>query len=121
MGDLRRTLAEELQTNGADPVRVPIAVGHLIDSSRRVKFETDDEDDAPPIFRLDEQQSVDLKTGIKTWIKTDEGKFFLPPSGANGSGSRPSKANGGTQEKLTPEQQQERMMLALGDALMANR
>ena len=121
MGDLRRTLSEELIANGTDPARAPIAVGLLIDSSRRVKFEAEDDDEAPPIFRLDDTQSVDLKTGIKTWIKTDEGKFFLPPSGANGSGSRPSRGTGAPTEKLTLEQQQERVMTALGDALQRER
>jgi uncharacterized protein (DUF2267 family) len=55
----------------------------------RVGYGEGDESDRP-VFRGDDGVTVDLDTGMKQWLKSDEAKFFQAPSGARGSGSRPS-------------------------------
>lgn len=49
--------------------------------------EGDDADKA--VFRGDDGVTVDLDTGLKQWLKTDEARFFQAPSATRGSGSRP--------------------------------
>ncbi len=80
---LRQRLAEELQKHGVDAKRVKHAIGYLVDAERAVKFDGETDD---IVFGND---AIDLASGVKSWVSSDEGKFYLPPSGASGSGDRP--------------------------------
>jgi len=82
---LRQQLSDALIKNGVDASRVKHAVGILIDSEKRVRFE---EDGDSIVFKDNDNTDVDLLTGIKSWVKSDDGKFYLPPRGVNGSGDR---------------------------------
>ena len=66
-----------------------LALLALTASGRVGRGEGEDSDRA--VFRGDDGVTVDLDTGLKQWLKTDEAKFFQAPSGARGSGSRPTQ------------------------------
>lgn len=82
---LRQNLSDALIKHGVDATRVKHAVGILVDSEKRVRFEDDGE---TLVFKDTDNTDVDLLTGVKSWVKSDDGKFFLPPRGVNGSGDR---------------------------------
>jgi hypothetical protein len=97
---LRSTLHERLTKAGIDPKRVHLALGTLIDAQKRVRYADDDS----IVFRGDDNEEVDIETGLKTWSQTDDAKTYMPPRGASGSGDRPGgKAPGNGQgAKGTP-------------------
>lgn len=82
---LRTSLADSLTKGGVDPARVRQAVGILVDVEKRVRFAGDDDDEL--VFK-DVTGDVDLATGLKSWIKSDDAKIFLPPRGTQGAGDR---------------------------------
>lgn len=82
---LRQQLSDTLLKHGVDATRVKHAVGILVDSEKRVRF---DEDGESLIFKDSDNTDVDLITGVRSWVKSDDGKFYLPPRGVNGSGDR---------------------------------
>lgn len=82
---LRATLQERLTKAGFDPKRVHLALGTLIDAQKRVRYG----DDESIVFRGDDNEEVDLETGLKAWSQTDDAKTYMPPRGASGSGDRP--------------------------------
>jgi hypothetical protein len=83
---LRQQLSDALVKHGVDATRVRHAVGILIDSEKRVRF---DDDGESVVFKdPTDNQDVDLLTGVRSWVKSDDGKFYLPPRGVNGSGDR---------------------------------
>jgi hypothetical protein len=84
---LRTRLQEELAKHGMnDPMRSKLAIGHLVDSMRRVQFV--DEESERLGFVDDNGELLDLSTGLRDWAKTDEAKIYLPPTNARGSGGR---------------------------------
>jgi hypothetical protein len=82
---LRTTLQERLTKAGFDPKRVHLALGTLIDAQKRVRYGDDDS----IVFKGDDNEEVDLETGLKAWSQTDDAKTYMPPRGASGSGDRP--------------------------------
>ncbi len=82
---LRATLEARLKSAGFDADRVHLTVGTLIDAQKRVRYGDDDS----ITFRGDDNEEVDLETGLKGWAQTKDGKSFMPPRGASGSGDRP--------------------------------
>lgn len=83
---LRTKLTDELTKGGIDPRYVRHAVGVLVDAEKRVRFAADDADDL--VFK-DATGDVDLGTGLKGWLKSEDAKIFMPPRGTQGSGDRP--------------------------------
>lgn len=81
---LRTKLAEELGRYGVDSGRVKHAVGYLVDAAKAVSY---DEGSDEIVFK-DKNDVVDLSTGLKSWLSTDDGKIYVPPRGAQGSGDR---------------------------------
>lgn len=76
---------DALTSAGADPKRVQIALTHL-EASGAVTL---DDKGAPAFkFRRDGgyDDVVDAAKGAAEWLKTQDGQFFLPPSGAKGTG-----------------------------------
>lgn len=63
-------------------------------------------------------EEVPLSKGIAEWAKTDEGKVFLPPSGAAGSGGNSPKnnTNGGKSTKLSTQDFQNNILAAVTNA-----
>lgn len=80
---LRARLAEQLALHDIEGTRAQHAIGYLVDAAKRVRYDGDD------LVFMDENDAVDLKTGLAEWAKGDEAKLYLPPRGANGSGTPP--------------------------------
>jgi len=112
--DLRAKLTEELALNGISGVHAQHAVGYLIDSSKKVSFEGDDGDDI--VFR-DGKDTVDLSTGLKKWVPSEEGKLYTPPRNANGSGDGSKGGGGGGRKNGNGNNGQQPDRAALGQAL----
>jgi hypothetical protein len=90
--DLRQRALAALEANGfTDAGRARKALTLLI-AEGRIHY---GEDGTDIVFRGDDNDEVDLATGVKTYAKSDDAKIFLPPKGAQGAGSRP----GGTGTK----------------------
>ena len=62
-----------------------------------------DEETGEPVYHENEHSVVDLATGIRAWMKTEEAKIFLPPTGARGSGDRPGQGGPKTQTGASQE------------------
>jgi hypothetical protein len=96
---LKQRAVEELGKAGlTDPVRASLALRAAIEAKLG-----HDEETGEPVYYENEHSVVDLATGIRAWMKTDEAKIFLPPTGARGSGDRPGQGgprstNGAPQE-----------------------
>lgn len=81
---LQNSVRDALIAQGADPKRLAIAMSHLT-SSGVVKLN----DKGEPVFTFAEKwgpEDVAAAEGAKKWLATDEGKFFLPPTGKQGTG-----------------------------------
>ena len=72
----------------------PHAASFLIDSAKLVDFA--DENSENVIFRKKGSEETDLlETGLSEWLKSAEGKWYQPATGASGSGERPGGGGGG--------------------------
>ncbi len=81
---LRQRVSESLAEIGIrEPARIKQAIHHLVDGEKRIAY---DEDSNSLVFRDSDDAVLDLTTGLKSWSKSDDGKHFLPPTGARGSG-----------------------------------
>lgn len=89
--------AKALRAVGVEPDKAVDLAENLHLVKGIVGYEGDDSDDV--VFISDpDLDPVPLEQGIKTWIKTDAGKRWLPPAPGTGSGatrSRPFNANTG--------------------------
>ena len=98
--DLRSKVQAELTKAGfTDAERARMAMGHLIDVDKRIRR---GEDDSIVGRDIQDDQDVDLSTFVRSWVKSDEAKIFLPPKGAAGSGGRggPAPKQGEQQPRL---------------------
>jgi hypothetical protein len=85
---VRQGLTDALVKNGADPKRVSFAVDSLLN---RNVVKLNDKADAllwPMKRTWGEDPNVTAEEAAKEWLSTDEGKFFLPPVGNQGTGDR---------------------------------
>jgi len=78
--DGRMSLSMELEKGGITGARLKHALNHLR-AEGQVKFV----DDKLVFAKGDED--VELAEGVAEWLKSEDGKYFLPPSNAGGSGS----------------------------------
>lgn len=85
---LRQKTFEELQKQGLDATRARLALGHIVDAQKLVRYADDDGDQI--VFGEDGDE---LGTGLKAFFKTPEGKVLLPPKGTRGSGDGPGSNN----------------------------
>jgi len=87
---LRQNVKAALEAAG---VTHPHAAGILIDSLKLVDFADESSDNV--IFRKKGTDETDLlETGLSEWLKSAEGKLYVPASGASGSGERPAGSGG---------------------------
>jgi hypothetical protein len=107
--DMQSTVMSELASHKIDGLRAKGAFAILLD---RI---VDDAETGSLLWREDDGQSVDLKTGLKGWVKTEEAALYLPPSGARGSGSSARQAGGAPLAPLTPKQLQDRAWQDIAD------
>jgi len=96
--ELRQKLNDELSKYGV--VNARHAVAFLVDAEKRIGW---DEDGNSLIFK-DSDGDVDLATGVKSWVQTDDGKIYLPARGTAGTGGRkPPTRTAQPTEELTRE------------------
>jgi hypothetical protein len=92
--EMRRRLSDSLASHGVDSARMKHAIGYLVDAQKMVRLSEDGE---TIVFKDESDGDLDLATGLKAWVKTDDGKLYIPPRGAQGSGDRggatPAKSN----------------------------
>lgn len=107
---LRSAVAELAGEKGLDAKRAKHLIHSLVDGEKRIRWADDGQS---VVFRADDGEDVPLKDGLEHFFKTDEGKFFLPPSGAAGSGGRPGGSAGAApppNQKPTREQMGEMLL-----------
>lgn len=83
---LRQRLQDGLSAGGISGKQLQYALGVLVDSEKRVRF---DEDGERVLFKGDDGEELPLNDGLAAWLKGDDAKMFLPPRGTTGSGHRP--------------------------------
>jgi hypothetical protein len=88
---LRQRVTERLVEGGIDGTRAKHALGYLVDAEKRVRFADDKADSI--VFADANGEALDLETGLKGWLSSDEAKLYLPPRGAAGSGERTDTTN----------------------------
>lgn len=117
---LRQRLAEELARIGVtNAEQQEIAVGYLVDSKKAVKFDVEGGDENRVVFMDEQGGVVNLDVGLRGWSKTPRAKFFLPPTGAKGAGTRPGGYNGGiAAPPLSQGEQQARVWGALTEQFL---
>jgi hypothetical protein len=113
---VRQSIYEALSEHGLDAVRSKAAFASFKLDGRFEAQHDEDSDEVTVLFRDDDGTQVPLRDGIKRWVKTDAAKIYLPPTGAKGSGSRPSTGPNGQPIKATPEQVRKNLAEALEKA-----
>lgn len=101
---LRNTVQTELLNGKADPGRTSVALNHLI-SEQRVVYNDAGDLVYVTTDRFGQPAHVSVAEGVSEFLKTDEGKMFLPPVPVQGTGSGAGTPTGvpGSGE-FTPEQ-----------------
>lgn len=113
---LDRLVVESLANVGKiDGISGRMALAAL-KSTGRVGYGDEEGEPDKIVFRDDSGVAVDLATGMKGWLKTEEGKFFLPPTGVRGAGTRPGGIAPGGNGKLTPDDQKAALAAIFEDA-----
>jgi len=110
---LRKAAEEVLESAGITGTRFKAAYA-LLQQEGRIRYAADDTDDI--VFTESTGTEVDHRTGLSGWAKSEEAKLFIPPSGTQGSGSRPK--TGQPQVKngpVTPQERNDRIKAALAD------
>lgn len=83
--ELRQDTLTILGTHGIDGQRAQHAIGYLLDAQKLVRHDSE----GRAVYGPAGEDPVDLATGLKSWVGSEDGKFYLPPSGASGSGGPP--------------------------------
>jgi len=83
----KQAIHDVLTANGVPANKVKFAQVYL-ENSGLIDHESDE------VQFVDENTNIDLKSGLKKWLKTDDGREFLPPKGIQGSGDQTRKVNG---------------------------
>lgn len=76
-----------LAAAGIEGQRFKAAYAYLQHTGRIVRSEDPDSEDV--FYNDDAQGQIDFAQGLKGWLKSEEAKIFLPPTGARGAGTRP--------------------------------
>ena len=81
--ELRNSVKENLLKSGVAPHMVKAAMAMLVDSDKIIGYNDEDQ-----IIYKTATGDVELTSGLKDWVKTEEGKAFVAPKGAIGSGEK---------------------------------
>jgi len=102
-GSLRQAIDEAMAKHGVSEALRGALRAQLV-SEGRVKWDGDGEDArvVMPLQRSGYDEDVDVAAGLAEFLKTKEGKHFLPPSGAGGAGSAPG-SNASSRRNGVPE------------------
>jgi hypothetical protein len=71
----------------SDPFMRELAIAHF--DRRGVAPWSSEDEDGEVVWSVEDGLPVSLDDGFGKWLKTEEAKRFLPPTGTKGSGSRP--------------------------------
>ena len=82
----RAVLASALRKNGVDEARVKAAGALLYLEDKRVVRDADGKIVFKKALKGGDFEDVSVEDGIADWVKSDDGKVFLPAKGAGGSG-----------------------------------
>ena len=89
---LANGVRDALSSSGADAKRLGIALSHLKD---RGLIRLTDKGEPAFVFTRDwGEDLVPAAKGAAEWLATEKGKFFVPPSGAQGTGDGVGKKTG---------------------------
>jgi hypothetical protein len=103
--ELRTSVKETLLKAGVAPHMIKPALAMLVDSDKVVGYNDEDQ----VVYRT-QTGDLDLDSGLRSWIKSDEGKAFAAPKGALGSGER-SFGKSNTNSLVKPSRQEVGAML----------
>jgi hypothetical protein len=98
---LRATLSEQLAKHGVPADRIKLAVGHLISAEQLVGYSDDGKGDAI-VYRDGDVNEVSLDAGLKSFLRTGDGKVFLPAQNPGGSGGGPNGRGAAPPDKNDP-------------------
>lgn len=113
---LRDTVTTSLQQFGIDGARARAAIAVLTSEGRII----DDRDNDRILFRDDTSGEVDLSVGMKSWIKSEDAKIFLPPTGAKGAATRPGAVNPQSNGNSNAPMDQSTKLARIGQALASH-
>jgi hypothetical protein len=105
----RAKLADALGVAGIDPKKSRAAIALLHTEDKRVKRD----ETGRIVFLNEDGDELDLASGIKAWAASDEGKAFLPPRGAGGSGNEVTREPKGTKRTVDKKTAANAALLAL--------
>lgn len=111
----RSSLASALRQEGLDETRIKAATALLYTEEKRIVRSPE----GKIAFKLQRQgfeDEVDLSAGIKEWLKTDDGKAFMPARGVSGSGATAAtngSRSGGKPSKAELREQLARQLFAM--------
>lgn len=108
--EMRQLVTEKLAAHGIDGARAKHALGYLVDVAKTVVLD----ESGNVSFRGSDGDPIDVETGIKSWVATDEAKIYLPPRGTTGSGDR--TINGGTGPGNAPKDPRSELTQLVGKA-----
>lgn len=112
----RSVLTDALRAGGVDENRMRAAVAYLYLDAKRIK--RDEDDNIVMTFKRDwGEELVPVEKGISEYLKSDEGKVFLPPvdtSGSGNKGGRPPSAKGAKPTRAELLENLGRMMMRGG-------
>lgn len=95
---LRQKLVDALAANGIEGKRATHAANALL-FEERVRYASDEDESI--VFRDSDGGDIDLGIGVSDWAKSEDGKLYLPPRGASGSGGAANGGNGALKPKQT--------------------
>lgn len=84
----RSKLTDALRKGGVDDSRIGAAVAYLYLDQKRIKRDPDTDKIVMSFEREWGEELLPLDKGIPEYLKSDEGKAFLPPLQAGGSGNK---------------------------------
>ena len=110
----RTALSQALSEAGIEGVRVKHALSYLKDEKKIGRNEKGEV--CYKMVRAYGDELVTLKDGLAEWLKTEDGKSFLPPRGVGGSGAQAGKAagKGGNSAQGKAEAANAKLFAALG-------
>lgn len=82
--ELRNTVKDALTRAGVSPHLMKAAMAVLVDADKRIQRS----EDGDIIFKDDRFGERSLDDGLRDFLRSEEGKSFLPPKGARGSNDR---------------------------------
>jgi hypothetical protein len=104
----RSALAEALRSGGVDENRMRAAVAYLYLDERRIR--RDEDDNIVMSFQREwGEELVPVDKGIAEYLRSDQGKVFLPPVEAAGSGNKGGRPPNSKGNKLSRSEKLEQL------------